>query len=524
MDVGNAFALYGLGITKAETRDWKSAKRNWERCLRCFESEHRGRREGIAYKLYQGNTWFSTLSEAFLVESLPVHDWILERRMVKQNCDVALIHTAAKRNAGLLSQEALTQVESHGLNGVPASIRLGPNWNVDTLPLHFGQATKKDLESYQVGFDAEETTLFESTETWPMDSTQPIEVPAIGSSSRTFPLQIARTWPVRKDSINRAMALSKPLPPVPAVRETREMIPQMTGTILQHLTESPSPVTALATTRTWPAVFRDGPGPPPTGPLPPTPQLQFTEDEFRNIAALRTDPSPPFSVLPRFRRQPQLRGGRIRLPSIPAVPDHKESSEPRSSSTLTQLLYEYDYSDESPTLGSEDLVPTQPISLDTAISQGGESPLSASSMETITPLPSSSHKMNLRLSEILLSPFVYTPFAVSDRLSYFFPDSGRRLIDEAEQGSQQHDEGQEEVEDKEKQEGATPTEATNVGTHDESAQNVEESNGQTNYDRNENLFPYEDDHENVQRSTDPVQDTVGEILLPLVFEGFSRQE
>jgi len=118
LDPGNAFAYFGVGLAKAELREWDSAGRNWKRCLSCFERGKRrgcGMLDGITYDLYEGD-----VGENYMLSGGLGDKWVLERSSVEWNIDVARIESTFKKG--------FHRWNSHGWNGIPAGLRFGPDW------------------------------------------------------------------------------------------------------------------------------------------------------------------------------------------------------------------------------------------------------------------------------------------------------------------------------------------------------------------------------------------------------------
>ncbi len=122
-DAQRAFALFALGLSRSELGDWKEAKINWMRCLRCFERPE-GCLEYIPYQPFQ-QAKPSNVDDDVTTRNIGLGEqWLLERERVKFNLNWATLETGDKR----ADIRRLDPKDSRpGLNGIPAGLRFGPD-------------------------------------------------------------------------------------------------------------------------------------------------------------------------------------------------------------------------------------------------------------------------------------------------------------------------------------------------------------------------------------------------------------
>ena len=123
---------FGLGLAQAELGQWRSAKRSWKNCLKCFESAS-DQQEGIPYVLFQLQD-YAAQDETVrrLKKDLKSRAWTLERTKVEFNYRVALRETGSKK---LDLAPRLAGERRPGLNGIPAGLRFGPCWDASLQSL-----------------------------------------------------------------------------------------------------------------------------------------------------------------------------------------------------------------------------------------------------------------------------------------------------------------------------------------------------------------------------------------------------
>ena len=146
-DTTSPIGWFGLGLAQAELGQWKSAKRTWKNCLKCFESAG-DQQEGIPYVLFQIQNYAAQDETARgPKKDLKSRAWMLERTRVEFNYRIALRETGSKK-LGLAPSAA--GEKRPGLNGIPAGLRFGPCWDasLQSLDLPFpalcsGSNTKK---------------------------------------------------------------------------------------------------------------------------------------------------------------------------------------------------------------------------------------------------------------------------------------------------------------------------------------------------------------------------------------------
>lgn len=135
-DTTSHIGWFGLGLAQAELGQWRSAKRSWKKCLKCFESAG-DQQEGISYLLFQiQNHAVRDETARKSKKDLTSGAWTLERTRVEFNYRVALRETGSKK-LGLAPRAA--GEKRPGLNGIPAGLRFGPCWdaNLQSLDLPF---------------------------------------------------------------------------------------------------------------------------------------------------------------------------------------------------------------------------------------------------------------------------------------------------------------------------------------------------------------------------------------------------
>lgn len=528
VDIGNAFALFGLGLAKAELRKWKSAKRNWGRCLRCFESERHGRREAITYRLAQGKNVLAALRESSGGGSIPSDEWMLERKNVKRNYDVALIQIASKRNAGLLSQEAIEQVKGHGLNGIPAGISCGPNWDVHLQSLvldpAIANAAQVPLSLNEIG---SAPTQLKVAKTWPTESKKPIALPTMESFPEIPPLQYTRTWPTRVESVAATTTAppTKPLPPIPALQYTKSWPSQSGRAAIPPIDYAPLLYVVQNTQR----IRFETVSPPPKDPLPPLPPiatLHFTQRGFEKLAALPTTPLPPVTTLRDSRKWSKYSEGVVTLPPIPAVSDEESSvlSPPPKSTGVV-----HPNSDDSPTLGRQPPFPIRTSSLnDPNVSE--QSLSTSSSQTTVARSSSDSSHQRWSTGHKLPTPIAVSPFTIRSSLIFAPIDSFEKCEDLEVEGRVDGGitrpkgmlyEGDQEMGNW-KGEGGADDDQLEKGK-DREAGDEDEVIYEEIYDEADRSPFYEDDNDDMgSEPRHPHQNPQSEeeILLPRTFEGF----
>ena len=107
-----AIGLFARGLCKAELGQWRKARRDFKRCLRCFEVAGT-RLERIPYKIDQS----VPTSRTGLGE-----EWVLEWAKVVWNFQVAL------KEGGSRSKAQPPEKSRQSLNGIPAGVHMGPGW------------------------------------------------------------------------------------------------------------------------------------------------------------------------------------------------------------------------------------------------------------------------------------------------------------------------------------------------------------------------------------------------------------
>jgi len=122
-DAQRAFALFALGLSRAELGDWKQAKLNWKRCLRCFEQPERSLKS-IPYQPFQQSQPINEDDDATTRNIGLGEQWLLERDRVKWNLNMAAFETGDKK-AGI--KRLGPDDPRQGLNGIPAGLRFGPD-------------------------------------------------------------------------------------------------------------------------------------------------------------------------------------------------------------------------------------------------------------------------------------------------------------------------------------------------------------------------------------------------------------
>ena len=135
-DTTSPIGWFALGLAQAELGQWRSAKRSWKNCLKCFESAS-DQQEGIPYVLLQIQNYAAQDETArTLKKDLKSKAWTLERTRVEFNYRVALRETGSKK-LGLAPRAA--GEKRPGLNGIPAGLRFGPCWDarLQSLDLPF---------------------------------------------------------------------------------------------------------------------------------------------------------------------------------------------------------------------------------------------------------------------------------------------------------------------------------------------------------------------------------------------------
>lgn len=135
-DTTSPIGWFGLGLAQAELGQWRSAKRSWKNCFKCFESAG-DQQEGIPYVLFQIENYAAQDETApRLKKDLESRAWTLERTRVEFNYRVALRETGSKK-LGLAPRAA--GEKRPGLNGIPAGLRFGPCWDarLQSLDLPF---------------------------------------------------------------------------------------------------------------------------------------------------------------------------------------------------------------------------------------------------------------------------------------------------------------------------------------------------------------------------------------------------
>ena len=135
-DTTSPIGWFGLGLAQAELGQWRSAKRSWKNCLKCFEAAG-DQQEGIPYVLFQIQNYTAQDETARgLKKDLKSVSWTLDRTRVEFNYRVALRETGSKK-LGLAPRAA--GEKRPGLNGIPAGLRFGPCWDarLQSLDLPF---------------------------------------------------------------------------------------------------------------------------------------------------------------------------------------------------------------------------------------------------------------------------------------------------------------------------------------------------------------------------------------------------
>ena len=190
-DTTSPIGWFGLGLAQAELGEWRSAKRSWKNCLKCFESAG-DQQEGISYVLFQiQNYGARDETPRRLKKNLKSGAWTLERTRVEFNYRVALREKGSKK-LGLAPRAA--GEKRPGLNGIPAGLRFGPCWNASL------QSLDSPFPAQYSGFHAKE----------PGDDVDSIGEP--GPAVRTS----ASSSNSRPDAtLQSHMSSRKPLPPLP---------------------------------------------------------------------------------------------------------------------------------------------------------------------------------------------------------------------------------------------------------------------------------------------------------------------
>ena len=131
-DTANPIGWFGLGLAQAELGQWRSAKRSWKNCLKCFGFAG-DQQEGIPYVLFQIQNYAAQDETApRLKKDLKSRAWTLERTRVEFNYRVALRETGSKKLG--LAPRAVGE-KRPGLNGIPAGLRFGPCWDASLQSL-----------------------------------------------------------------------------------------------------------------------------------------------------------------------------------------------------------------------------------------------------------------------------------------------------------------------------------------------------------------------------------------------------
>lgn len=110
-----AIGWFAKGLCKAELGEWKRARRDFKRCLMCFEVVGT-RLEKIPYKIHQSG---------FISPTGLGEEWMLEWAKVEWNFHVALHIGGSRKNPQLPETERQHEL---GLNGIPAGVHMGPGW------------------------------------------------------------------------------------------------------------------------------------------------------------------------------------------------------------------------------------------------------------------------------------------------------------------------------------------------------------------------------------------------------------
>ncbi|KAM0802133.1 hypothetical protein BDR22DRAFT_971591 [Usnea florida] len=131
-DTTSPIGWFGLGLAQAELGQWRSAKRSWKSCLKCFETAD-DQQDGIPYVLFQVQD-YAARDETVrrLKKDLKSRAWTLERTKVEFNYRVALRETGSKK---LDLAPRLAGERRPGLNGIPAGLRFGPCWDASLQSL-----------------------------------------------------------------------------------------------------------------------------------------------------------------------------------------------------------------------------------------------------------------------------------------------------------------------------------------------------------------------------------------------------
>ena len=120
-----AIGWFAKGLCKAELGQWRKARRDFKRCLMCFEVIGR-RLERIPYKIDQSGP----ISQTGLEE-----EWVLEWAKVQWNYLVALKQGGSRGNpqsarTDRQDEQGLDSIpaDEQALNGIPAGVHMGPGW------------------------------------------------------------------------------------------------------------------------------------------------------------------------------------------------------------------------------------------------------------------------------------------------------------------------------------------------------------------------------------------------------------
>ena len=150
-DATCAVGWFGLGLAQAELAEWKSARRSWKECLRCFGPVSR-QRDAIRYSLFQ-------VPDGRSMKVGPdSREWTLERTRVQLNRDVAVCETGGSKRMGLAPRAA--NEKRRWLNGIPAGLRFGPGWDATMqsltlqLPAHYSNSHTQEPED-DAGFSSD---------------------------------------------------------------------------------------------------------------------------------------------------------------------------------------------------------------------------------------------------------------------------------------------------------------------------------------------------------------------------------
>ena len=205
-----AFALYGLGLANAELKQWRSAKRQWKRCLECFNKtgddrivfQSAARMERNEHVMHPGteiqgiggptsNSPFSGLG--------PGRVFSLERCRVERNVQIALLVTSSRHFQ--VSVPYPSQQQNYGINGIPAGMVFGPDWPAG---LSISNTRSGSLRAKTEGIPA---TIPLPAADIKKVTTVPITkadcFPPLADIGKPLPLRPIKTW------------LQRPLPPSP---------------------------------------------------------------------------------------------------------------------------------------------------------------------------------------------------------------------------------------------------------------------------------------------------------------------